>query len=290
MKGWFKAKRRRRPRLTKNWRRTVKLIWSVLLFSGVAILIYGVWQMTRASSLTISTVEIEAGETIPLSELNEIVSQTLAGAYFTLIPRRFTYTYPETEIINNLTSLPRVKTVTLVKTTPTSLKLSVTEYFPYALWCNRAKPDACVFIDKDGFAFSAAPALSGGSFLRYYLTGQTPDSSRQAFDSAFITVTESFATLIGEAKQFIVKQITLTEAGDIIYGLASGAKLLTNSELDPQQSFDNLLTVLDNEKFVHLTQDDFAYIDLRFGNKVYLQEELPELTTNSTDTAAEAQQ
>ena len=60
----------------------MRLIWSILALSVLVAMLYGVWQLTRLPSLTISTVEIEAGETVALAELEEIVNQTLAGTYF----------------------------------------------------------------------------------------------------------------------------------------------------------------------------------------------------------------
>ena len=86
----------------------------------------------------------------------------------------------------------------------------------------------------------------------------------------FVIITESFANLIGQAKKFIVSRISVTKDGDVIYKLTSGAELITGNKLSPQQSFDNLLTVLETKEFKHLTQENFAYIDLRFGNKVYV--------------------
>ena len=63
-----------------------------MTLSVLAALLYGLWHLTRAPSLTISTVEIEAGETVSSAELEEVINQALAGTYFALVPRRFTYT------------------------------------------------------------------------------------------------------------------------------------------------------------------------------------------------------
>jgi len=259
-----------------------------LLLIIIGTFIYNVWHLTRLKSLTITTLQIEAGKTIPQAELAKIVNKALTGTYLALIPKRFTYTYPKAELINRLTEKPRVKTALVNKTSRTSLSVSVTEYIPYALWCNETKKQNCVFLNHSGFAFATAPQLSGSVFLRYYLAKEEPSVEGSAFTPDFIAMTELFTTLVKDSKGFIVSNITRTEDNDVTYELVSGAKLITTADLSPEQSFDNLLTVLETEEFKHLTQNNFSYIDLRFGNKVYVQEEEPKEETTATATATES--
>jgi len=64
------------------------------------------------------------------------------------------------------------------------------------------------------------------------------------------------------------------------------------SQLMPvADSFKNLQSILSSEEFIHLQNGAFQYIDLRFGDKIFLNEEeevveMPEVleeTATSTD-------
>ena len=184
----FKKTRRRSG--VKKSKRLARFALAFLCLIIVGAIIYGVWHLTRLESLTITTLQIEGSETLPQAELTEIVNQTLNGTYLTLIPKRFTYTYPKAELINQLTARPRIKTALVTKTSRTDLSVSVTEYIPYALWCSENNPTDCVFLDRSGFAFATAPKLSGGVFPRYYLTKEDPSPQKSAFTPDFIATTE----------------------------------------------------------------------------------------------------
>jgi hypothetical protein len=52
-----------------------------------------------------------------------------------------------------------------------------------------------------------------------------------------------------------------------------GSELKVSLTLTPQQTVDNLQTVLSSEQYSDLVPGTFAYIDLRFGNKVFVSRE-----------------
>ncbi len=69
--------------------------------------------------------------------------------------------------------------------------------------------------------------------------------------------------------------------------MVGGSELKTVASKDAQETIDNLLVVLASEEFAHLKPGNFQYIDLRFGNKVFVNEELavPEEEAASEEVA-----
>ena len=79
-----------------------------------------------------------------------------------------------------------------------------------------------------------------------------------------------------------------TRAGDEEYHLAGGGYLIVAPKRGVQETFDNLQSILQSEAFKHMTPGAFDYIDLRFGNRVFLKEhiETPETAAPSGEGAA----
>lgn len=252
----------------------LQLIVGTILLLLVGGLGYGVWYVTRLPSLTITTVEVSGGSTVPHALVAETVSEVLEGTYVGLVPRRFSYVLPEQAIRQAVMSVPRVRTVAVVKIGRQTIEVSFSEYEPYALWCDVDVPERCVFIDDTGYAFAEAPPLRGGAFPRIaiegviLLTGKSIPVIKQ--------LPEAFALrdAFFETYHFPVQRIVFASGGDVNFELVSGAALYTNTEYSTTETLRNLATILESADFTHLTADNFKYIDLRFGNKVFVNEEL----------------
>ena len=65
-------------------------------------------------------------------------------------------------------------------------------------------------------------------------------------------------------------------------------KLLVSPSQSAQETFDNLRSILESEEFAHVTSGDFNYIDLRFGNRVFVNEEESVVEEAETATSTEA--
>ena len=265
------------------------LIWQLvfgflllLLFAGIAA---AIWYLTRLPAVTIVTVTVAEGETVAAEVVEGVIENELAGAYMSLIPKRFTYLYPKDSIVSAVSDVPRVKEVTVQKDDRTTLAVSFTEYVPYALSCeSSASTSPCTFIDEKGFGFAVAPQLSGGTFVRYIDQNQNPELKTNHVAIDFLKSAETFAELLKEETGWVVGQVEVTTDNDVIYRLGTDAEILTSPEIAPSDSLANLLSVIEAPEFESLAGVDFEYIDLRFGNKVYVLEELPE-AASSTSTS-----
>jgi len=253
---------------------TKQLLKNILIGFGVFLLIglllYGVWHGTRLEALTIDEVVVTGGETISHQQVAADVSGLLEGEYARFIPRRFAWTYPEGEVIQTLQAVDRVKDP-VVERDGTKLVITLAEYEPVALWCDSPTSDRCVFLDRYGYGFAAAPALTGGAFTRFVRVGQPASTSvLYAVESDFDLLQELVALL--EQFGWPVATVELDQARDVFVYLAGGGELKVSLLLTPTQTFDNLQTVISTEQYSHLTSGQFAYIDLRFGNKVFVSE------------------
>lgn len=257
------------------------------LFTILGFLVSIVWYGTRVSFLTITDVTVEGGETIPHAVVEKIVRDTLTGTYMGIIPRQFAWWYPQDEIIQNISQIPRMKNPVVERDGGRLLTVRFNEYQPYALWCADRTSSDCVFIDPTGYAFGAAPKLSGGAFLRYRTLGRDMKVGTSMAEASELETMETFVTLVETNLKFPITQIETDTAGDVFYILSGGGEFKATLKDDAQKVFDNLRTIVSAKEFSDLRPGTFQYIDLRFGNKVFVNEEVGGVgSTTATTTSS----
>jgi len=249
-----------------------RIFTGVLVIALFSLLIVAVWYGTRIKSLTIDTVAVTGGKTIKHSEVEVLVKQELKGTYLGIVPRQFAWLYPEADIRRSIASIERIHNISVSRINRSELVVNFDEFTPRALWCESVGSDKCLFLDNEGYAFSTAPKLSGGSFLRFVKSEQ-PIVIRESFDtSETFNIMLTFANLLAERGWF-VSTLELDQVGDVFLHLADGSELKVSVNQSPTEVVDNLMVILQSNKFSHLKPGNFQYIDLRFGNKVFVKEE-----------------
>jgi cell division septal protein FtsQ len=272
-----KARKRLHPDTIQLIRRIVA---GVGVFSTVALILTAIWYGTRVSALTITEVTVSGGETISHDVLRERVEQQLTGTYLRLVPRTFAYTYPRQDIMASLADIPRIKEITLTRTSGTAIHITFTEFISDALWCEVRD---CYFIDDTGYAFATAPSLQGGAFVRFS-NERTPAVGESVMtENDYVTI-KQFISLL-RTIQYDVSAVTTDAAKDAFLMLTKGGEIRITLLESPAQLFDNLETILQSDAFSEVAPGNFKYIDLRFGNKVFVNrtEESEEVAT-STDS------
>ncbi len=258
------------------------------IFSILGLLVAGLWYGTRVSFLTLTDIVVEGGETIPHEAVQKVVMDTMQGTYIGIIPRQFAWWYPEEEIIKNISQIPRMKDPTVTRDNGRSLTIRFSEYEPYALWCDERSSENCLFVDKMGYAFGASPKLSGGAFLRYRTLGRDMQVGAVMAERRDIDTMEQFVKLVEDNLQFSITQIETDTAGDVFYILSGGGEFKATLRDDATKVFDNLRAILASDEFKDVRPGNFQYIDLRFGNKVFVNEEMGGVGT-STATSTESE-
>lgn len=251
----------------------------VLLLVGMGV---GAWYLTRLPALTIAQVEVHGGVTVDTVALRERIEQVLDARYFFFVPKRFVYTYPHDALVALLEAEPRVARASMMREERT-LSVRVVEHVPIALWC--ADPGAragCVFLAEDGEAFDVAPYLAGVVLRRYVTEERAPEVGVAFASSTFLADTEAFAEALAREHGMRAGSVTRTQAGDVRYRIVGGGEVVVAANAAVEEVFANLDSILGSAEFKHLEPGNFAYIDLRFGNKVFVKESL---ATTSTSTA-----
>ena len=241
-------KQRRKKRLDPNTLLLIKqVVAGVLLLMLFAIIVFSIWYGTRMSAVTIKDVEVEGGETISHQIIKNIVTQKLEGTYLGLIPRQFSYMYPRQEMLDDVSELERIKSVSIERESLTELSVSFEEFIPSALWCAK-DGEKCVFLDQTGYAYGVAPSLSGGSFLRLSKLGVEPVTGVQAFSIETFEKVNRLVDLL-EANNWYIASVEVDVANDAYLTLTEGGELKVNLADEAEQIVENLFTVLSSPDF-----------------------------------------
>lgn len=263
-----------------------QFLFGLALFAVIGVALTSVWYFSRLNTFTIAEVEVSGGKTIDATLVENTVESVLDGTYLGLIPRRFTYFYPEANVLKAVESLDRIKDVSITKTDNKTLKVAYDEYVPESLWCNTEDEEAnCLFLDETGYAFGLAPNLTGGSFVRYYSLGVSPEKGIRPFAEEDYKATRVFSNSLAETLWYVDK-IEIDTVRDVFYTLASGGEIKATLTEDTSRTLSYLGTIRQSKEFAHLVPGGFQYIDLRFGTKVFVNEEKlidPALEATSTD-------
>jgi len=257
------------------------------VFAIIGLLLWGIFHLTRLPALTITTITASGGETIDADEVEALAASKLEGAYGKLIPRRFFLFYSQSAIIEAVEGVDRIRDVVVERASLTELSITYGEHEPFALWCDRTPADTCLFLNDRGYAFAPAPPLRGGNFIRFFATS-TPEKGVTLLPPEDFWNIIALSELLTQQRLFVTA-VEIDAVGDVYYQLTAGGELRTSLQDPAEQVADNLRTILTAETFAPLADGDFHYIDLRFGNKVYVSEEDIALTiASSTATTTES--
>lgn len=257
----------------RRWRRPLKqVLVSFLILLPIAGLAYGTWYISKLPSLSINKIEVMGGETVAKTEVEKVAAAELNGYYYKIWPKRFAWTYPEADIKNKVLAIPRVKDATVGRLDGETISIVFSEYRPHALWCSAEDQSKCLFIDNTGRAFANAPALKGSAFLRLLDREKQPELSADNFGPDIIKYTEDLVIGLGTRFSFGVTHLEHLHKDDWLYYLSGGEVLKINVSQSVDENLNNLGAILSSKEFSHLSAGGFEYIDLRYGNKVFVKE------------------
>lgn len=278
-------KQKKRLQLHPN---TVHLLKQIGIGIGVLSLCAGiftsVWHVTRLPAFSIQSVVAEGGITIRPDAVSASALSALGGEYWRFIPRRFSFLYPEADIYNEVSKIERIKNVQIERVSPKELLISYEEYIPDSLWCKLTEKESCLFLDETGFAFASAPKLSGEAMLRYFSSEVDPALGTSSFSEIDYRKSKELVVALSNIGWY-VSQVEINSVGDVFLFVSDRGELKITLSEDVAQVLNNLTTILNSEEFKHLQEEKFNYIDLRFGNRVFVNEAKPEDQATASSTA-----
>jgi hypothetical protein len=241
------------------------------------------WHLTRVEALTVSSVTVLGGETVAPETIEAKVNDVLSGTYFRLIPYRFAPLLPKTEVTLAVRDIPRVKNVSVDVIDRTELVVVFNEYIPTALWCDTALSTTCLFVDHTGYAFTTAPELTGSALPRIITDANSPDVGTVTLAVDDWRKLNRTIERLQSGLDLYVTHVFVHDDVDSTYQLARGGTLKISNRLSVEETLVNLQTIFQNESFDHLSAGDFHYIDLRFGDKIFVAEEEWQDVATTTD-------
>lgn len=266
------------------------IIRGLLSVFVLSIFLYGTYYVTRLQAFTITDVTVEGGETISHEEVRAQVENELVGNYYALVPKRFTYYYPHDRILEVLEKIPRIHEVHVSVDERTHVNVTFAEYIPHALWCVYEKEEKpCYFLTEDGYAFAEAPSLHGGALTRHSIEGVEEISSGTVIDPETLRKIDLFSDRISDELGLRVTSIVHKKNTDLEFLVNGGGSILVSGGKDFQTTFENLKSVLTSKEFKHIEPGNFKYVDVRFDNKVFVNEDFstPGASTTATSTLPE---
>lgn len=278
---------KRKPFNTKDRKR--RKLWQRIGFGTVILIVVGgiyplVFYSVRLPALTTTTIEVVGTETVSKDEVRMRAEELLRGTYFGFVPRRFSLALPTDEIVESIRTIPRVSDAFL-STEKNTLIIQVREYIPDMLWCaNSTATSTCFYVDKNGGAYEKAPQLAGSTFMRFIVSDVEPKVGDSLLTDTSRSLLVAIAKIIEERHEFHVSRIEYTKDSDAVLYLSGGGRLLVSTEGNLEEMYANLASVLLSDEYSSLTPGNFEYIDLRFGNKVFVQKEKPIATTTVSST------
>ena len=248
------------------------LIFIVILF---LILITSAIFLLRIDRIQIKNVEISGEQMISKEDLSTFINNTIQGSYLWVVPKTNYLLYnPKKTERDVLNQFPTIKSVSITRSDFQKLSVVVEERKPQSLWCEEnetSDPQDCYFVDDTGFIFSKSPYFSGNVYFVYRgLLDRNEPIGAHVLPQKDFQDFESFLNLVKKLKLNVVSA-NIEESKDFDIVLSSGTKILFNSQISYDDIYSNLSSVLKSDQFASSTIDSLDYVDLRFGNKVFLK-------------------
>lgn len=262
-----------RPRARERVSFVHHIIRGVVMVALCIAFVFGVYHGTRMPSFTISTITISGGETISHESIHAHLTSMLTGSYFGIIPKRFAYTYPQKTLEASFQKFPQVRSVEIERYGTQEIRVVFTEHIPHALWCLPHEGSPCYFLSESGFAFDEAPLLYGGALVRHVTLEQTSLARGQVVESSLLSEINWFIERVDATFNIRVASIVHRNDKDIEMRIHGGGFLLLTPHRDMHEAFSHLSAVLASPEYEHIVPGNFQYIDLRFGQKVFINEE-----------------
>jgi cell division septal protein FtsQ len=222
-------------------------------------------------SLRADVVEVSGASSVGTQNVEEVVRAELAGTYGYVIPKNNVLVYPRDTIQKKLLErFVAFESVTVRLKNVKTVAVTITERKTTALWCGESpeNPSPCYLLDASGKAYAPAAQYSGELYVKYY--GETTGSTAKQYLSS-----DQFANLAAvvtamsasDVKEMPVR--TAVNKGEVHVWFESGFEIIYLLKDNAGDVLERLKIALASEPFSKYPIDQIAYLDLRFGDKLY---------------------
>ncbi len=225
------------------------------LFFGVAVLIIvGLWQ----PAVRIQTIETKD------QAFDSLIQEEISGTYALLIPRDSIFFFPEQNITSRiLAENLTVKEIDIRRTAFNTISTKSVLREKKYVWCENE--EACFAVDEAGLIFKETE--KEGTVLFASSTPAYAESPLGGFVSYIVQAQSAFGFIEKLKSINIPVASVLVSENEITLTLLSETKLLYVIG-NEEETFSNIKTIMQNYA---LLDGSIEYVDLRFGERVYLK-------------------
>jgi hypothetical protein len=267
-----------RTNLRERRKRRQQLVVGLVVLS-VVFVIATLIGVTWLPFLQIRAVDVSGVTTVPQDQVERFAASELVGTYGYVIPRRNIFFYPKLTIQSTLLQeFPSFATVNVHTVNFHALSVAVTERQPAALWCgpssaattasaSSTQSGPCFLMDSNGTIYAPAVVYSGDAYRRYF--GGANDG---ALPRQFLTTQQSrslSALADSLSQQHPVQTVTVDENNDVYITFTNGFMLIFALSDGSADVLERFSLALQADPFTTHPLEDFAYLDLRFGKKLF---------------------
>jgi cell division septal protein FtsQ len=258
-----KIKARRKRRL---------LIVFVVVVLALLAIVGGLVALMHADFMRISRITVTGTQTIATSSLVAYAERELAGSYLGIIPKDNIILYPKAAIAASLIeAFPVLASATVSASDFHSISILVVERKPKAQWCgvDASAPEPCFLLDENGAVYRSSLTFTDPSYIKYF--GSISGSSPKQYLSVreFRALSALVDTIAASQKTERIDGVWVDTNRDVHLLFGSGFTLLFMLSSDGADIYQRFTLALQSDPFKTHALDDFSYLDLRFGDKLY---------------------
>ncbi len=219
--------------------------------------------------LQVQHITVSGTQTLSSSTIRTFVESRIEGEYALVIPKRNIFLYPKQQINEALLALyPVLASADVHAGDFQTITVNVVERSPRALWCSET--GGCLFMDENGIIYADAPTFSAPVYVMYYGVASGDTLPKQYLTAAQFQSLSALVDAIG--LKLPNEQITAVQVdaqNDVHVQFVSGFELKFALADASGDIFERFTLALTNPPFSDHPLSAIAYLDLRFGDKLY---------------------
>lgn len=258
---------------TRRRRRRVLVLGLCVL--AVLVLLGGVVYLTWAPLFRVTTVRVEGVVPAQATQVEQVVRSVGAGRYVGIFSKNNILLYPTAGAAAAIAeAFPSLKNITVQTAGLHTIVVGAVERQPSAVWCGSAPTSSsnCIFLDDTGLAYAPSLDYTGVGYRKYFgrlSTSTSADQGQYLTAQRFHTLDVFVTALQTHLSSSTLVYVFVDENNDVYVAHKDGFEVRFELLSDPGSILQTLQLALSTEIFKAHTLSDFAYLDLRFGSKLY---------------------
>jgi len=288
-------------KVAEHRRRVRTRLWYVGL-GALVLIVVAVIALAHWSYIRVQKIDISGASTISGDAMQAYISQELSGTYGWILPKNNIVLFSTNTIANNVRAqFPRIETISVRRTSFSTLAIAITERAPAGRWCGKEVPvsvstssvissttittpevppvvpvvsvEQCTLLDVTGLAYERETAGDGMDALPAWYGPLAGDGV--LLPAQFLTP-KDFASLralaeaiAGQVNAGALVSVSADADGNGRAAFTNGFSVLFKTTDDAGVVMDHLSAALTSPIFSGRATADFEYLDIRFGERLY---------------------